>query len=127
MPNLFNYENAIIEDSKLTEYALNPESDSGRHKARVFKRALGFNLSNWRLLKQSILNELPNHEAHFVSETAFGKKYKVDLYITGPNRRTVIVRTIWQYDRLPDGTFSNNPRLVTLYIPAEGGKIYDES
>jgi len=100
----------------LTEYALNPDSDVGKHKARVFQSALGFNLTNWRLLKQAILEALPQHEAQFKSETIFGKKYTVELLVTGPNGNSVPVLTAWQFDRQPDGTLSEAPRLVTLYI-----------
>ena len=42
----------MIEDSKLVSYALNPQSERGRHKARVFESTLGFNLSNWEQLKK---------------------------------------------------------------------------
>jgi len=83
----------------------------------VFQSALGFNLSNWEQLKQAILDTLSYHEATLTSETAFGKKYEALLSITGPNGRTVSVLTIWQFDRLPDGTFHHAPRLVTLYVP----------
>ena len=41
-----NHEHAIIEDSKLIHYALNPQNELGRHKARVFESTLGYNLSN---------------------------------------------------------------------------------
>jgi len=51
------------------------------------------------------------------SETAFGKKYEVVIPITGPNGRMVDVRTIWQFDRLPEsGQYADAPRLVTLYL-----------
>src|SRR5438128_11302432 len=93
-----NCERAVIEDSKLVEYALNPHSERGRHKARVFESALGFNLSNWEPLKQAILDALPHREATLSSETAFGKKYEALLPITGPNGRTVTVMTVWQFD-----------------------------
>jgi hypothetical protein len=111
-----NYAQAVIEDSKLADYALNPESERGRHKARVFERTLGFNLSNWEKLRQAILSALPYYEATFVSETSFGKKYKVILPISGVNERTVDVVTIWQYDRRLDGALNEWPRLVTIYI-----------
>jgi hypothetical protein len=110
-------ERAVIEESKLVGYALNPHSERGQHKARVFAQALGFNLSNWALLKQAILEALPTRPAHATSETAFGKKYEVVVPITGPNGRTVDVRTIWQFDRLPEsGQYADAPRLVTLYL-----------
>ena len=110
-------EQAVIEDSKLVRYALNPDSERGQHKARVFTRTLGFNLSNWELLKQAILEALPTRPAHATSETAFGKKYEVVIPITGPNGRTGDVRTIWQFDYLPErGQYADAPRLVTLYL-----------
>ena len=118
MNPLPNWERAIIEDSKLVEYALNPQSERGQHKARVFQSALGFNLSNWEHLKQVILDMLPSHEATLTSETAFGKKYEALLSIMGPNGRRVDVMTVWQFDRLPDGTLHPAPRLVTIYVPS---------
>ena len=118
MAPLPNCEHAIIEDSKLVRYALNPHSERGQHKARVFAQALGFNLSNWELLKQAIVEALPTRPATVTSETAFGKKYEVIVSITGPNGRTVDVLTVWQFDRLPNGEqYAATPRLVTLYLP----------
>ena len=118
MTPLPNCERAVIEDSKLVRYALNPHNERGRHKARVFEQALGFNLSNWELLKQSILEALPIRPATLTNETVFGKKYEVVVLITGPNGRTVDVLTVWQFDRLPDSAqYADTPRLVTLYLP----------
>jgi hypothetical protein len=118
MNPLPNYEEAVIEDSKLVSYALNPQSELGQHKARVFESALGFNLSNWEQLKQALLDALPYRPVTLTSETAFGKKYEVVVPITGANGRTADVITIWQFDRLPDGVeYADSPRLVTLYIP----------
>ena len=112
-----NYERAVIEESKLVRYALNPQSERGQHKARVFQSALGFNLSNWTDLRRAILDALPMHPATLINETAFGRKYEVLLSIMGPNGQMANVTTIWQYDRLPDGeTYHDRPRLVTLYL-----------
>jgi len=111
-----NHEDAFIEDGKLVEYALNPGSERGRHKARVFETALGFSMANWQQLKEAILDALPACEARFRSETASGRKYEVVAPVRGPNGRTVEVMTVWQFDRQPDDTFANAPRLVTLYV-----------
>ena len=112
-----NYEFAVIETSKLVHYALNPNSERGRHKARVFQRALGFNRSNWEQLKQAIIEALPTHPATLTSETVFGRKYEVRLSIRGPNENRAEVTTVWQYDRLHDGdVYRDAPRLVTLYL-----------
>jgi len=116
MNQLPNYEPAVIEDSKLVDYALNPNNERGQHKAQVFARSLGFDLSNWERLKREILIGLPMHKAASISETDFGRKCEVVIDITGPNGRTVPVKTIWQYDRLADGAFADAPRLVTMYI-----------
>ena len=111
-----NYERVMIEAGKLVDYALNPRSERGQHKARVFESALGFNLSNWEQLQQAIVDALPHYEAKLTSETEFGRKYEAMLPIKGPNGQTVDVITVWQFDRLPDGTLTDVPRLVTLYI-----------
>ena len=111
-----NHEHAIIEDSKLIHYALNPQHERGQNKARVFESRLGFNLSTWTQLKKAILDALPHHEAILTSETVFGKKFEVVLSITGLNGRTEDVMTIWQFDCLEDRTFSDVPRLVTVYV-----------
>ena len=118
MTPLPNCERAVIEDGKLVRYALNPHSERGQHKARVFAQALGFNMSNWEPLKQAILEALPARPATLTSETVFGKKYEVVVPITGPNGHTVDVLTVWQFDRLPDSVqYVDAPRLVTLYLP----------
>lgn len=116
MKQLPNYQLALIETSKLVEYALNPANERGQHKAKVFESALGFNLSNWEQLQQAVLEALPLHEAELISETPFGTKYRVDLLISGPNQQTRKLLTIWQYDCQPDGSIQDRPRLVTLYL-----------
>ncbi len=111
MMPLPNYERAIIDESKLVRYALNPHSERGQHKARVFQSALGFNLSNWGQLKQALLDALPTHQAMFINETVFGRKYEAILSMRGPNGRLANVMTIWQYDHESDcDAYSDVPR-----------------
>ena len=104
-----NYERAEIPRSKIEGYALNPANDEGKHKARVFKSALGFDQSNWELLKQIILDELPYHEAKPGQTSQWGDSYVVDLPITGPNGNTVEVRTVWLFKPRTDF-----PSLITV-------------
>jgi hypothetical protein len=95
-PNaLPNYEKAVIPRSKLEDYALNPASTDGRHKARLFKSILGFGRSDWETLAKTIIDALPYHEAFPAGEGLWGKKYLVALTIVGPNGNTGIVETIW--------------------------------
>ncbi len=102
-PNaLPNYQRAMIPSAKLEKYALNPKHvshiwgrSSGKDKARVFQSALGFDQSNWELLQQRILEELPYHVAVLEEEDEYGKRYTVTLPITGPNLNTANVLTGW--------------------------------
>jgi hypothetical protein len=91
-------------------------SPQGRHKARVFERVLGFNLSNWMQLEQALRDALCDPPAQLVSDEPVGVKYTVVIPVTGPNGRTAEVLTVWIYDRQPDGSVSDRPRLVTLRV-----------
>ena len=44
MPKLPNSERAVVEIGKLRDYSLNQEHEVGKHKARVFKAALGITI-----------------------------------------------------------------------------------
>ncbi|HEX8422608.1 MAG TPA: hypothetical protein VF634_04315 [Pyrinomonadaceae bacterium] len=90
-----NYEKAVILRDKLEGYVLNPTHDEGKHKARVFKSALGFEQSDWEELTRRILDELPYHEAISQGEGLWGRKYLVILPIAGLNGNTADVETVW--------------------------------
>jgi hypothetical protein len=95
-PNaLPNYQKAVIPRSKLEDYALNPASNDGRHKARLFKSILGFERVDWQKLEKAILDELPYYEALVSGEGKYGKKYLVSLTITGLNGKVGIIETVW--------------------------------
>ncbi|HYJ86815.1 MAG TPA: hypothetical protein VEW46_12210 [Pyrinomonadaceae bacterium] len=97
-----NYENAVVPREKLERYCRDPDhlskafgKSSGKDKARVFRAALGLVKEDWELLKSGILQELPYHEAVTGDEDEYGKRYNVNIPITGPNGHTVIVFTSW--------------------------------
>ena len=107
-----NYERAEISRGKLEGYALNPAHEpDGKHKARVFKSALGFDQSTWELLKQKILDELPYHEARQGQIGQWGTPYEVDLPIEGLNGNTAKVRTAWMFK-----TGTDYPSLTTILV-----------
>lgn len=111
-PNaLPNYRNAVIPREKLEGYSLSPEHPVGKHKAAVFKSALGFDQANWRLLETAILNELPYHDAGTREDGPWGGKYNIMLPIRGQNGNTVDVLNVWI---IRPG--SNYPSLVTTYV-----------
>lgn len=49
---------AQVREAKLRDYALDPEHPDGRHKARVFRAALGLAREDWEDLRQQILQRV---------------------------------------------------------------------
>ncbi len=108
-PNaLPNYQKAVIPRSKLEDYALNPASKEGQHKARLFKSILGFERADWQKLEKIILDELPYYEAVLSRKDKWGIFYSVSLLIVGLNGNTALVQTIWIIE-----TGTDYPKFVT--------------
>jgi hypothetical protein len=110
MPAPRNASAAVIEPAKLTLYCLNPDNERGRDKARVFKAALGFELSNYLDLVVAIRQAILVCEALFLVRTKHGELWQVDMPVAGPTG-TAIVRTGWIYE-----AGSDVPRLTTAYV-----------
>lgn len=114
-PNaLPNYEKAVILRIKLEGFALDPMHDYGKHHARVFKSALGFEQSNWDTLEQRIREALPYYEAVAKGEDHHGKRYQVTIEVTGPNGRIASVVTAWIIK-----TDTDYPSLTSTYVSLE--------
>lgn len=90
-----NADSVIIDTRKFTDYALNPNHDVGRHKARVFESALGYNQSNATELILKIRQGLKDNPARLGKKDQYGQRYTVDIPITGANGKTAIVTTGW--------------------------------
>jgi hypothetical protein len=58
-----NSEKAVVELNKLRDYSLNPEHESGRHKATVFRAALGLTLVNADWLRVEVLRIAGDYDA----------------------------------------------------------------
>ena len=118
-PNaLPNYEKAFIHEDKLRKYSLSSKhvssvegKSSGKDKAFIFEYRLGFNASNWEILKQRILDELPYYEAKLGVEDKHGQRYEVVLPILGVNGETADIITAWIID-----IGSDYPRLTSTYV-----------
>ena len=110
MPILRNAHAAVIEQTKLTRYCLHPAHEDGRHKARVFKSALGYDRTNAADLISAIRTGIMTHAAQHVGTTAHGSLWRVDMVIDGPGGRAT-VRTGWIYEKGKDV-----PRLTTAYV-----------
>jgi hypothetical protein len=57
---------AYIDSDKLIRYGLSLDHPVGRHKATVFRLALGIERDDWEYLRDSILEQLPQHPVTLV-------------------------------------------------------------
>ena len=105
-----NHEAAVIPHAKLAGYALDPEHEVGRHKARVFAAVLGMTREHAMLLEQAIRAGLAHHPAVPKHADKHGQRYEVDLPVTGPTG-SAIVRMGWIV-REEDGA----PWLTSAYV-----------
>jgi len=111
-PNaLPGYKQASIPRAKLEGYLLNPAHIVGKHKAKVFKSALGFDQGSWRLLETAIRNELPYNEAQSTKNDSYGRRYNVTITIKGPNGSERDVTTAWIVK-----TGDDQPSFVTAHV-----------
>ena len=110
MPLLRNADLAVIDPAKLTRYCLDPDSRQGRHKARVFEAALGFNRANYVDLLRAIRKGILTCDGRLIGRTIHGELWQVDLPIAGPSGAAT-VRTGWIYE---EG--SDVPRLTTAFF-----------
>jgi hypothetical protein len=110
MPALKNAAIAVIDHRKFANYCLDPQSRHGRHKARLFKAALGFDQSNHQDLIAAIREGILKANALYQGETAHGHRWRVDLAVTGP-AGSAMIRTAWIYEK-----GDHVPRLTTAYV-----------
>jgi hypothetical protein len=95
---------------KLTHYCLDPTHPRGRHKARVFREALGITLADAEWLRETLLNEAAAAEATEVATDAFGRRWRVDVLIVRRGR-VAMVRTLWIVR-----SGETIPRFVTCWV-----------
>ncbi len=116
---LYNAERAHFDARKLTAYALDPSSEKGKHKARVFQRMLGITAGDAADLERQVMAGLPTAEARPSRVDEYGARFYADIPVTGPNGKTAMVRTTWMYDCLKGkgAAISSKPRLTSIYIP----------
>ena len=84
--------NAIIPPAKLTNYLLIllPKDDKSQ-----FLYLAGYTRENWQQLEQDLRQQILPLEANPTTSTRYGQKYEIIGNLTGPNNRTLLVKTIW--------------------------------
>lgn len=105
-----NGDRAQFDLRKLTEYCLNPGHPRGRHKARVFRDALGMGQADAEELRAWFRNAAREGEAVLYDTDDWGDRWRIDVVKPRQNRH-IMVRTIWIVRR-----GSLNPRFVTCWV-----------
>lgn len=104
-----NPERAIVDIAKLADYCLSLEHEVGKHKARVFRSALGITQTDARWL-QSKLFEAVHLDAIHTGHFGFGELYVIDFELKCHNRAAT-ARSGWIVR-----TGEDFPRLTTCYL-----------
>jgi hypothetical protein len=105
-----NGDQAQIDDAKLRDYCLNPAHPRGRHKARVFARALGVTIGDLELLRSRLLTAAAEGEATRAGQDEFGDRFVIDFLMEGTTGQA-FVRSSWIIR-----AGETSPRLISCYV-----------
>ena len=105
-----NAERAEVDPRKLTEYCLSPVHPVGKHKAAVFRAALGLTASDAEELRDRLLQSAVSGQAVPGAADEYGQRFVVDFEVSTAVG-TAMVRSAWIVRA--DEDF---PRLTTCYI-----------
>lgn len=100
----------FIDDAKLRDYCLNPNHPEGKHKARVFKTALGIGSSDVAWLRECLLNAAATKSCERTKSTVHGTRYVLD-FTAARNGKMTMIRSAWIVR-----AGEQFPRLVTCYV-----------
>ena len=110
MARLPNSDQAILDIRKIEDYCLSPAHPRGRHKARVFREALGLSQSDARWLRDKLLIGLRKGEAVELAGDNLGSRWRVDVRLARQGK-SVVIRTVWI---MRSG--EQAPRFVTCWV-----------
>jgi hypothetical protein len=82
----------IVATSKLDEYLLRYRDENDKSG---FLALAGYTLENVDRLLNDLRTQLLPLDAEFFDQTEYGVKYRIRGALTGPNRRTLRVISIW--------------------------------
>jgi hypothetical protein len=95
-------QDALISDQKLVKYLLAPRK---RNDKSQWLAQAGYTLENWAIRKQV----LPKNAA-LIESTDYGRMHEIRARLTGPNGKTLAIRTIWMIETATDTT-----KFITMY------------
>jgi len=102
---------AVVDIEKLRDYCLNPLHVKGKHRARVFKAALGMTAGDAERLREILLDVARTHEAAEAGPSDYGDRFVIEFQMVGL-RGEVTVLSSWIVRSGEDF-----PRLTSCYIP----------
>jgi len=106
-----NADRAVVPLEKLRDYCLNASHPDGKHKARVFRAALGFTTDDAERLRQMILAAALDNEATEQLSNSYGRRFVVDFDVSRLDK-VVTIRSTWIVKNAEDF-----PRLTSCFIP----------
>ena len=110
MEGLPNGINAIVDPRKLSDYVLDPNHRTGRHKARVFASALGLTAADAGDLANALAQAAATENAEFSRNDIYGAHYTVEFTMTFKGRAARI-KSLWIIRAHEDV-----PRLITAFV-----------
>jgi hypothetical protein len=105
-----NADKAVVDLRKLLHYCLSPTHPRGRHKARVFRDALGIGATQADWLRQILLAGAATTDATEIEADAYGTRWRIDIP-TARMGKVVVIRSLWI---IRAGEIA--PRLVTCWV-----------
>ena len=105
-----NADQAVVDIRKLREYCLSATHQRGKHKARVFRAALGLTAVDAEELRHALLEIVLTHDAVMTERNHYGTRYVIDFLMTRGNK-TAMIRSSWILR-----TAEDIPRLTSCYV-----------
>jgi hypothetical protein len=115
MERLPNVNDAVINESKMTNYLLAVEHPVGRANARFVHR-FGFGLQAWEMLRTALLAHARTNAIASRAATPYGMKDVIAGPLVTPDGRNPLVLAVWFV-----ASGQAHPRFVTAY-PLDGGQ-----
>lgn len=82
----------IIAESKLKFYLLTWRASDDKS---VWLAKAGYSLENWQDLEQDLRHLISSHDAKLFETTRFGKMYEIKTVLSGPNGKSLRIRSYW--------------------------------
>ena len=108
-------EEATAAPAKFEQYLFNPENPKGWAKGIAFTSRLGYDISNWKELRDEILTRSKLFPSRAVGDFGFGMKYEQLLILYGKTGRPANVVVGWIMQ-------NGAPQLTSAYIKEVKGR-----